>query len=711
MSFLHLWALGIGIAALAGPVVIHLLTRPRPVRLPLSTFRFVREAVQQRRARHWLRDFIVLALRTLAVAMFALALARPQWGKQPLVSDRESGDAVRVVLLDVSQSMAATVGAVQQVDQAKTRAANYYLRYRPGLSANLILAGAKPRAVFEGPSTNFEALRDELSQCQARPERLDVKAALDRAAQILAPASATDRRDRELVILSDFQRSSWAKADFSVLPGLPGGKKVKIQLESTAPADPPPNLAILRATARAASSRAGSVRLEIEVGNFTPTARKITVEVHLGDSQRRLEGTCPAQGRLPLADEWELHGTGWQTGEARLIDADDALAADNVRPLVVQIRPKPTYALLTREPPGERSSSSHLLEYALVPDGRMKEQASAAVVRVDAAAPDAKTLASADLVCLDHPGKLSDDSIKTLAGLLRRGRPVLYVAGEWIDATNLKRLVDTTGAGLRMPVEFSPPPVGKTRRDLTLAKMRSEETPFIAFGDSLTTVASRLRFGGGLSSRQLPDGLADNILATYNDGSACLVCATSDAGTLAVLNADMGASNLPGSGAFVVLVEELVERMLGGSGHGRAAFCGEHLVAQLPADAPLPAALRIAGPGGTAPEASGGRCGDLVEEGAGVTWRWPSPDHPGAYQVCRDGTPVFAQAIEIDPEESQLESLPKDVMEKRLGAGHEIYFSSAAADTEHRDDLWKWFAVCCVVCILGEITSLLAFRT
>ena len=68
MSFLHLWALPIGAAALAAPLIIHLLTRPKPTRLPLSTIRFVQQVVEQRRARQRLRDWLILALRTAAVA-------------------------------------------------------------------------------------------------------------------------------------------------------------------------------------------------------------------------------------------------------------------------------------------------------------------------------------------------------------------------------------------------------------------------------------------------------------------------------------------------------------------------------------------------------------------------------------------------------------------------------------------------------------------
>ena len=56
MTFLHPWAIVIGVAAAAAPVLIHWLTRPRPVRMPLSTLRFVREAVRQRRSWRRLRD-------------------------------------------------------------------------------------------------------------------------------------------------------------------------------------------------------------------------------------------------------------------------------------------------------------------------------------------------------------------------------------------------------------------------------------------------------------------------------------------------------------------------------------------------------------------------------------------------------------------------------------------------------------------------------
>jgi hypothetical protein len=714
MTFLHPWALWIGVAAVGLPLLIHLLTKPRPVRLPLSTLRFVREAIRQRRARHRLRDAVILALRALAALLVAWAIARPLLGPQPLVSDRQTGDALRVVILDVSQSMAAAEHGIEAIERARTVAAGH-LRYRPGLAANLIVAGAMPRAAFEQVSTNFDALRDELARCQVLPQRVDVPRAIGLAARMLAPASDQDTRRRELVVVSDFQRANWGIADFAVLP-----EGTQIQLESVAPAEPPENLAIESAGCQVHSAQGRSARLAVEVGNLSFTPRKVTVEVTLGEATYRLTGTCAPGRSTTLTEEIELRQVGWQSGEARLVGVDDALSADNARPLVVRVKPSPLYALLTRQPASQRPSSSHYLECALAPERQAGQEAGkkekdpaerrvATVLRVDPSAASLAALASADVIVLDHPGKLSDDAIKLLAGLMRRGRPILYVAGELVDAVNLKRLADSAGGGLQMPVEFTPPPEGRPRRDLVLAAVRAEAPPFEVFGDGLDALKGRLRFAGGLSSRRLAGALDEELLASYGDGTACLVLSASDAGTLAVLNADLAASSLPKSPAFVPLVGELVERMMARDRARPMAYCGEPLVANLPTDAGAAAGLRIASPQ-AAGEGAGG-LGELVDEGVGVVWRWPNPTPPGVYRVQRANHTVFALAVETPPEESRLEYLSPEVLQKRLAAGHNVYYHNASVATEPRDDVWTWLLAACVVCLLGELTALLTFRT
>ncbi|MBN1588267.1 MAG: BatA and WFA domain-containing protein [Pirellulales bacterium] len=706
MTFLHPWAIWLGLAAATVPITVHLLTRPRPMRMPLSTLRFVREVVRQRRNRSRLRDLLILVFRTAAILLLAAAIARPQWGSRPLTSDSVAGRAVRVVLLDVSQSMAATEGSIEVIQRARPRAADY-LRYRPGLKVNLILAGAAPRAVFEQPSTNFGALRDELSAARVLPERIDVRRAIHLAARMLAPSSPEDKARRELVMVGDFQRSNWARADFSLLPA-----ETKIQLESVAPERPPANLAITRATATVLSASKEDMQLEVDVTNDTPSERKTTVEVNLGEATYRLVGTCPPGRETTLTARLDRRGLGWQYGEARLVGIDDALSADNVRPLVVHIPPKPVYALITRQSATQRPSSSHFLQCALAPDKRLGEKASTTVLRLDPASLDHVALAPARMIVLDHPGRLDDEAVTLLAGLLRRGRPMLYVASKPVDAANLKRLAEAVGTGLRMPIEFTPPAPGQSRRDLFLTSVRGNQPPFRVFGDSLSAITGRLRFAGGLNSRQVEGGLTNDILASFNDSSAALVLTTSDAGTLAVLNADLGISNLPRTPVFVPLLDELIDRMLRQDRADNSVECGEPLVVSLPPEADVAAGLKVVGPAGTSPEAAvENQFGELVDQGATVVWHWESPNQPGAYRVERESQVVCSVPVVLPAEESRLESLPDEVLTERLSGGRDVRYRGVKTAVGRQDDSWVYFTVACLFCMFAEVMTLLVFKT
>jgi hypothetical protein len=695
MTFLHPWAVWVGVAAAAVPVVVHFLTRPKPRRLALSTIRFVREAVHQRRARHRLRNFIILALRTLAILLLAAAIARPLTAKRPLVNPDDPGASARVVILDISQSMAAGSRGVQLFERARPAAAAY-LGDNPDVRGGLILAGASARPSFDRLSTNTAALREDLSRAAVRPERLNAQAAVNKAAELLAVPVEPGRR-RELVVVSDFQRSNWASVDLSALPA-----DTVIQLESVAPAEALANLAVLRVGTPGRVEQGRDVRIEVDVGNFSPAARQVQVEVTIGDSVSRAEGLCPPGIRTTLAVEVPPRGTGWQVGTARILNAQDALPADDARPFVLDVRPPPSYALLTRQRPEEKPSSSYYLERALSPLAPRPGQPDTRVTRLDPGQPDDAALAAADVIVLDHPGRLGGDVVRRLVALLKRGRGMLYVAAEPPDASNLTLLADAAGPDLRMPVEFVPPAAGQRRRDLFLANVRHDQPPFATLGES-TAWAEGLRFGGGLASRRRDDGLADDILAGYSDRSACLVVTNCGDGTFAVLNADLMASNLAVSPAFVPLVGELSARLLGQRRAGDAVPCGESAAVYLPATAGPIAGLAVSGPDGAA--------GQLREESGGVLWSHPGTATPGVYRVTRGSDVVFAVASAIAPEESDLRPLDPSVLPERLGTGRAVSFHSAAGGDEERDTLWAALAVGCVVCLLAELLALKAFQT
>src|SRR4051794_16955638 len=175
MNVLHGWAIAMGAAVVAVPIIIHFLTRPRPVRMPLSTLRFLREVVEQKRAKNRLRDWIILLLRTAAVMLVALAFARPMFAKRAAVTPADKGAKVaRVVIVDQSMSMSAGRSGVTAFERARA-IASAHLTYDPNVRVNLILAGAQPRPAFDRLTSNYDAVREALSKANPRSERLNIQ--------------------------------------------------------------------------------------------------------------------------------------------------------------------------------------------------------------------------------------------------------------------------------------------------------------------------------------------------------------------------------------------------------------------------------------------------------------------------------------------------------------------------------------------------------
>ncbi|HWE39803.1 MAG TPA: hypothetical protein VG406_24855, partial [Isosphaeraceae bacterium] len=499
-------------------------------------------------------------------------------------------------------------------ERARPLAAGH-LSFRPGLVADLVLAGATARAVFDRPTSNFGALRDDLGKASPRPERLDVRAALDAAARLLSGGEGGAPGRRELVILSDFQRTNWATADFGVLP-----RETAVRLEFVGAAETPPNLAVLRVGGSGRAEQGRPLTLEVDVGNFSTAARKVEAELSLADAVYRLEGLCAAGSRTTLSTEVVPRAVGWQEGRVRLVDGADSLAGDDARSFAIDVRPPPVFALLTRQPRDLRPSSSYYLERALIPAESRDDRPAPRVVRCDPAVEDREALAAADLVVIDHPGRLPEETLALLAGRLRRGRGLLDVVADPADAANLKRLADLAGADLRLPVEFAPAPSGQSRASRFISDFRRDAPPFQVFGDAATAVVAPLRFSGGLASRPLPDGLADDVRAGFGDRGAFLVVSACGAGTIAILNADLGASNLPASPAFVPMIGELTALLLGSRSVEEPVAPGEPFALVMPADAGPPSGLAVVPESPTV---------ELVEGSEGLRVRSAAAGPPG----------------------------------------------------------------------------------
>src|ERR1700731_3288329 len=104
LSLIHLGFLA-ATAAVAVPILIHLLLRPRARRVDIGSVRFLKRALRNSTRRRKVRRWLLLALRMAAVLLLALLFARPY------LSGRGADGRDREVLLLVDQS--ASMKAVQ----------------------------------------------------------------------------------------------------------------------------------------------------------------------------------------------------------------------------------------------------------------------------------------------------------------------------------------------------------------------------------------------------------------------------------------------------------------------------------------------------------------------------------------------------------------------------------------------------------------------
>ena len=258
---------------------------------------------------------------------------------------------MKIVLVDASQSMAAIDGAATRFDAGRAAAVKE-LAYKPNTAANLLIASHSHGAVFEAPSANLRLLRERLADAEVSAAALQVNVALEEASRQFALSAAG--AVRELVVISDFQRSSWARANFAALP-----KDTEIRLVSMNHDAGLANVAIEQVRLSATPTAGKPVTVLIDVANHSDDTRGVKCQFDLsaqaeGSGQtmstaltRAVEGTVPARSKAILQVNVDWPSAGWQWGQVRIVDAHDALPADDVLPVAFGVRPETRIAIVS----------------------------------------------------------------------------------------------------------------------------------------------------------------------------------------------------------------------------------------------------------------------------------------------------------------------------------------------------------------------------
>lgn len=664
-----------GLFAAAIPILIHLFTRRRPREVRFPSLEFLSEVNQSEIRRLKLKQWLLLLLRTLAVAAIALAMARPALRGD---AARGAGAASSVVaLVDVSGSMGAP-GADGRPLAAAARRVVEDLLATLGPSDELLLVpyDRAPRPLSERPLADVARLRAAAQAIAPSAQTTNHRAALERAVRALREARALNR---ELFWISDFQRAGFAGADGAAPPArvtAPDGPWGQVRVYAV-PLVPRSRANAALTDATLAPSESG-VALAVTASAFGVAPADFALEARaVGGSGG---GATLGRGFVSLPERGDgtallpLSGLPEAGGEVLL--PDDALALDNRR--VFASGRAGTLRVLVREDGGP-SPLRLALEAGMPASG------------LDVRAVDASALAAqageADVIVIGDVAALGPAELQSVLDFYRGGGGLLLAPGTRADAAqwNASLLADL-GAGTLGAADAAG--AGAAWRLLRAAAGHAVLAGFPARpGEPLSSA----RFE---RARALRPGARARVLLEFDRAHPALI----EAPHALVLNAllDPASSDLAVSGAFLPLVHQAA-KVLGRGTAAASLVPGESF--RMPAST---AEWRVEDDQGREVAAS------LAAE-RGATRLVTAPlERPGLYRVLEGGRLRSTFAVNPDARESDLAALSDEAIvgafppgrARILRPGEDL--ARRVREARSGRELWPWLVALALALLVAE---------
>jgi hypothetical protein len=310
------------LAGLAIPVLLHLTQREKKQIVRFPSLMFVRripyQSVRRRKIQHW----FLLMVRMAALAMIILAFARPLLDSGSIPTGGANAREV-VILVDTSYSM----GFGDRWTQAQAAARDQIAGLTASDRGSVVLFGSGADIQLRSTAERSR-LQATVDSATPSPSSTRFSPALKVAGSILAESTLPKR---EVVIISDFQRSGWRGEEGAKLPEGTTLTPVPVQGVSDKP-----NLSVTGVTfARSAFSDQQRMVVTAGITNRTEQPVKgtsITLEVGgltVGTKPVAVEGGSSTSVAF---DPFTVSGKNMR---ASVKLADDALAADNTFNFVV----------------------------------------------------------------------------------------------------------------------------------------------------------------------------------------------------------------------------------------------------------------------------------------------------------------------------------------------------------------------------------------
>ena len=212
----------LGGLALAGiPVLLHLIVRRQPKRLPFPAFRFLVQQHKSNLRKLRLRHLLLLALRVFLIAAMCLLLARPRLFQRVFGLDSER-PANAVFVFDTSASMEyQSTDGISRLQDAVQRARDL-LDELPAGSQVTVIDTADPQS-DPAKWLSLDKARQEIGNLKVRYANASLAPALIRALTAIDQPDAdkanpsAPARPRLLAVFSDRTRSCWDGGQLAAL--------------------------------------------------------------------------------------------------------------------------------------------------------------------------------------------------------------------------------------------------------------------------------------------------------------------------------------------------------------------------------------------------------------------------------------------------------------------------------------------------------------
>jgi len=497
-----------GLALAAVPLIIHLLNRRRFELVEWAPMKYLKLTIRSNRRRMRIEQLLLLLLRTLAIALLVLIVARPVLSRQASgawLSHRSR--ASRIIVLDDSLSMGYRHNGRTALDLGKA-AVSELLHATGGQDAVTVLTTAPASAplIRDASLDNAPSLLGRIEALRPTDAACDWPATFHVIDDCLA---TTAFPQKELVLITDLRRSGW-NGGVTELANRWAGQGIVariIDVGSRETAD----VALVRFVEEDPFILPGaSARLMATVRNGTPaaiTGAQAFLSVD-GQPQPVMLPDLPAGGTTDVPLSVTLQSPGSHT--LKLALPDDALAGDNTRFLTVEVRERLDLAIVDGRQTGRPFESAGDFLHLAVTAGADPWH----VRHVSDADPEANLQAPPDVLAVADVASLSPALAARYEKLVRGGMGLMIFAGEQLEPDAYNDRLYNNGNGL-LPARLGRPIDGPMRGIVVEAYSDSPLAPLAKLMPAALAKIEARRLLTVEFPKQADDAV--RVLARWND--------------------------------------------------------------------------------------------------------------------------------------------------------------------------------------------------